>query len=92
MAVKPGASIYDRPVDEEKTDVASGKTLGVTARLRLDIIEFLSSKHTANATVSVDEIMRLYKCPEDRAKRVIAALIDDKVLRPAGNGVYQVMI
>lgn len=68
------------------------KTLGVTQDLQRDIIEFLSSKHTSNATLSVREIMSLYKCPEDRAKRVIAALVKDSMLSPVGGGQYKVTI
>ncbi len=69
-----------------------GKTLGVTQELRRDIVEFLSSKHTSGATLTVKEIMALYKCPEDRAQRVIASLVKDNFLVPAGPGAYKVTI
>jgi hypothetical protein len=68
------------------------KTLGVTQELRKDIIEFLSAKHTANATLTVAEIMALYECPEERAKKVIAMLVKDSLLVPAGPGAYKVTI
>ena len=67
-----------------------GTTLGVTQQLQKDIIDFLSSKHTANATLTVGEIMNLYKCPEDRAKRVIAALEKDRMVVSVGPGSYKV--
>ena len=68
------------------------KTLGVTQDLQKDIIEFLSSKHTADATLTVAEIMALYECPEERAKKVIAILVKDSLLVPAGPGAYKVTI
>jgi Fic family protein len=37
------------------------------------------------ATISVEEVMRLYKSPEDRARRVLANLVKDGVLRSIGN-------
>jgi uncharacterized SAM-dependent methyltransferase len=67
-------------------------TLGVTQQLEKDILEFLSSKHTADATLSVAEIMALYKCPEDRAQRVISALVKDALLVSVGPGSYKVTI
>ena len=69
-----------------------GKTMGVTQRLQKDIIDFLSSKYTSNATLTVAEIMNLYQCPEDRAKRVIAALEKDQMLVRVEDGSYKVTI
>ncbi len=69
-----------------------GTTLGVTQELQKDVIEFLSSKHTANATLTVAEVMKLYKCPEDRAKRVIAGLVKDSLLVQTQPGVYKVTL
>ena len=69
-----------------------GKTHGVTQALQKDIIDFLSSKHTANATLTVKEIMNLYQCPEDRAMRVITALEKDQMLVSVGGGSYKVTI
>jgi hypothetical protein len=68
------------------------KTLGVTLELRRDIIDFLSAKHTANAALTVAEVMALYQCPEERAKKVIAMLVKDSLLAPAGPGAYKVTI
>lgn len=68
------------------------KTLGVTQELQRDIIEFLSSKYTANATLTVAEVMALYKCPADRAQRVIANLVKDSLLVPIGSGTYKVTL
>jgi hypothetical protein len=75
----------DKPIDYSKT-------LGVTQELRKDIIEFLSAKHTADAALTVEEVMALYKCPEARAKKVIAMLVKDSLLVPAGPGAYKVTI
>jgi hypothetical protein len=69
-----------------------GKTHGVTIELQKDIIQFLSSKHTSNATLSVEEIMQLYDCPQDRAKRVIAALERDDMIEHVGGGKYRVTV
>ena len=68
------------------------KTQGVTLELQRDIINFLSAKHTANATLTVAEVMALYKCPEARAKKVIAKLVKDSLLVSAGSGAYKVTI
>jgi hypothetical protein len=75
----------DNPPDDSKT-------LEITQKLRRDIIDFLSAKHTANATLTVAEVMALYKCPEERAKKVIAMLVKDSLLAPAGPGAYKVTI
>jgi hypothetical protein len=40
------------------------RTFGVTQALRKDIIEYLSAKYTANATLELAEVMSLYNCPE----------------------------
>ena len=69
-----------------------GQTFGVTQSLERDIIEFLSAKYTANATLTVREVMELYHCPPDRARRVIATLVKDQVLVAAGKDVYKVNI
>jgi uncharacterized SAM-dependent methyltransferase len=68
------------------------QTFGVTQTLERDILEFLSSKYTKNATLSVQEVMALYKCPEDRARRVIANLVRDRVIVEAGRDIYKVVI
>ena len=67
-------------------------TIGITQVLQADIIEFLSSKHTERATISVEEVMRLYKAPEDRARRVLTNLVKDGVLRSIGNDTWIVTI
>ena len=67
-------------------------TLSITQVLQADIIEFLSSKHTENATITLDEVMSLYKTPEDRARRVIANLEDDGVLARVEHDTWKVMI
>jgi hypothetical protein len=36
--------------------------------------------------------MALYKCPEDRARRVIANLVRDRVIVEAGRDIYKVVI
>lgn len=68
------------------------KTMGVTQELQRDIIQFLSSKHTANATLTVTEVMTLYKCPADRAERVIANLVKESLLVQIGPGTYKVTL
>jgi hypothetical protein len=52
----------------------------------------LSAKHTANTTLTVAEIMALYECPEERAKKVIAMLEKDLLLVLVGPGTYKVTI
>lgn len=77
------------------TDLPSkkySKTFGVTQTLRKDIIEFLSAKYTANATLGLAEVMSLYDCPEERARRVINSLVNDGVLVAASKDSYKVMI
>jgi DNA-binding IscR family transcriptional regulator len=66
--------------------------LEITLQLGKDIIQFLSSKHTENATISLSEVMKLYHCPQDRALRVIANLVEDRVIESVGGGVYRVII
>jgi Fic family protein len=92
MSVEPKGPKMNSTDDMDDTIRRMGKTLGVTQRLQGDIIEFLSSKHTRDATVTVAEIMKLYDCPDDRARRVIKALVEDEVLKPAGQDVYKVII
>ena len=72
--------------------VASCNTLGATQLIETDIVEFLSSKHTENATISVVEVMNLYNCPEDRARRVLKSLEEDKVIALQAKDVYVVTI
>lgn len=67
-------------------------TSTVTQTLERDIIEFLTSKHTSNATFEVEEIMKLYNCSVDRARRVIANLVRDKVLVKVAPDTYKVNI
>ena len=74
------------------TSLQREPTIGITQVLQADIIEFLSSKHTENATISVEEVMRLYKAPEDRARRVLANLVKDGVLRGIGDDTWVVTI
>lgn len=68
------------------------ETFGVTQTLERDIIEFLSSKYTDGATITVQEVMDLYHCPADRARRVIANLITDEVLERVTSEIYRVTI
>jgi hypothetical protein len=68
------------------------QTFGITHTLQRDVIEFLSSKYTNNATLSVQEIMNMYACPEDRARRVICNLVDDEVLVSVGYDTYRVLV
>ncbi len=75
-----------------KEAVQSHKTVTVTQSLKTDIIQFLISKYTSDATISVAEVMSMYKCPEDRAKRVLNALIQDGVLELTGENSYKVII
>ena len=77
---------------KKKVGPRYANTMGVTQELNRDIIQFLSKKHTANATLTVKEIMSLYDCPEDRAMRVIASLVEESVLVPDGPGIYRVTI
>ncbi len=75
-----------------KEAILSHKTVTVTQSLKTDIIQFLISKYTSDATISVAEVMSMYKCPEDRAKRVLDALIKDGVLALTGGNSYKVII
>ena len=68
------------------------ETYGLTQTLERDIIDFLSAKYTGGATISLGEVMSLYHCPPDRARRVIASLVTDEVLVAAGGDVYRVTI
>ena len=67
-------------------------TSTVTQSLERDIIDFLSAKHTAKATLTVEEIMKLYRCDRSRASRVISALLEDDILAPTGDGTYKVIV
>ena len=69
-----------------------GKTVGVTQVLENDILQFLSSKHTKNATITVQEVMNYYSCPEDRARRVLKAVADEDIVVSIGNGTFKVNI
>jgi hypothetical protein len=69
-----------------------GKTVGVTQVLENDILQFLSSKHTKNATITVQEVMNYYSCPEDRARRVLKSLVDEDIVVSVGNGTFKVNI
>jgi hypothetical protein len=68
------------------------QTYGVTQTLQSDIIQFLTSKYTKNATLTVGEVMQFYDCAEDRARRVIANLINDGVLETVTKDTYRVTI
>ena len=68
------------------------RTFGVTQALRKDIIEFLSAKYTANATLELAEVMALYDCPEERARRVIDSLVNEGCLVAASKDSYKVTI
>ena len=87
----PARNKSDAPVDDPILRRYS-ETVGVTQDLERDIIEFLSSKYTANATLSVEEVAGLYKCPPDRARRVIANLFKDELLVAVGHNIYKVNI
>jgi hypothetical protein len=64
----------------------------ITQTLQRDVIEFLSSKYTSHATVTIHEVMRLYECPPDQAKRVLDGLVKARVLTLLDGDVYQVII
>jgi hypothetical protein len=67
-------------------------TIGITQVLQADTIEFLSCKHTDRANISVEEVMRLYKSPEDRARRVLVNLVKNGALRSIGNDTWIVTV
>ena len=79
-------------MSEDEAQRRYSETFGVTQTLERDIIQFLSAKYTKDATLTVEEVVRLYRCSEDRARRVIANLVRDRVLVPAGKDVYKVII
>ena len=68
------------------------QTFGVTQTLQSDIIQFLTSKYTKDAMLTVSEVMQFYDCPEDRARRVIANLMNDGVLEAVSKDTYRVTI
>jgi hypothetical protein len=82
----PPASVHDEILQRY------GETIGVTQDLERDIIQFLSSKFTANATLTAAEIAELYQCPLDRAQRVINSLIQGNLLVSQGADEYKVNI
>jgi len=77
---------------EQEVHQRYSQTFGVTRTLECDIIEFLSAKYSDYATLSVQEVMSLYKCPEDRARRVVAKLVQEGVLVMASKDNYKVII
>ncbi len=82
-----GGNLFD-----DKEIIQSHKTVTVTQSLKTDIIQFLVSKYTSNATISIAEVMSMYKCPEDRAKRVLKSLVNDGVLERTEIDSYTVII
>ena len=78
--------------DDEDAQQQLTRTQGITQQLERDILEFLSSKYTDNATLTVAEIMRFYGCPHERAQRVVRNLLKEKVLAPAGKDTFRVLI
>jgi hypothetical protein len=68
-----------------------GKTLQITQELRRDILDFLTADYEEGTTITVAEIMRFYSCPEDRARRVITALIQSGSLTKIGTDTYRVI-
>lgn len=94
MAQKPSVTSPGAGADDAQDEILRrySATVGVTRNVERDIVEFLSSKYTANATLSLQEIADLYKCPLDRARRVVAALEKDKLLVPVGQSTYKVNI
>ena len=77
---------------EEIAQALYSKTSIVTQDLQRDIVQFLSAKHTANATLSVAEVMKFYDCPEDRARRVVRNLVSEGVLAQVAPDTYKVTI
>lgn len=91
MRLSPATQIPAADVDEQTLNRYS-ETFGVTQTLERDIIEFLSAKYTGNATISLKEVMSLYHCPVDRARRVIASLVEEEILVGTDTDVYRVTI
>ncbi len=85
-------NFYPDNLFDDKEIIQSHKTVTVTQSLKTDIIQFLISKYTSNATISVAEVMSMYKCPEDRANRVLKSLVHDGVLELTGIDSYTVII
>ena len=75
---------------EAEPETGDGKTVQITQELRRDIVDFLGADYAEGATITVAEIMKFYSCPEDRARRVIAALIQSGSLTKVGKDTYRV--
>ncbi len=71
--------------------VQSQKNVTVTQSLKNDIVQFLVSKYINDATISVAEVMSMYKCPGDRANRVLKSLVHDGVLELTRENIYKVI-
>jgi hypothetical protein len=69
-----------------------GRTFGIKKELQGDIIHFLAARYTRGAVLSLGEVMRLYRCAEPRARRVLEALEEDRMLVPLGGDSYRVSV
>ena len=86
------ASSSGPPARRMGTDETLGKTFGIRKELQGDIIHFLAAKYTKNAVLSLADVMQLYRCAEPRAKRVLKALEEDRMLVATGENTYRVIV
>ena len=87
--VTPG---YKDVFTEETLKALFPRSGVVTDAVKRDIIQFFSSAHTSNRSISTTDVMNYFDCSRDSARRAITGLVDQGVLVKVGIDQYKVSV